>query len=691
MANPVEVWKHEKHGFDVWPDVLVHSRAKTALKDIPTPDLERMKWYGVFYRKRDTPGSYMLRIRITANELSAVQAKEVARVAYDLGYGIVDITTRANIQVQGLDIDDVPRALQRLEAVGLTCKQTGHDNVRNVFCHPLSGVDCEELIDTRPLCREITKLFLDDRNYSDLPRKFNIALCGRDEHGVHYWTQDLSFLAVQHGERIGFRVLIGGKQGQTPQLGRPLPVFVPPERVTEVAGAMLDVFREQGLREKRDGARFHFLIEKIGVAEVLAATEQKLNAPLERCDAELIPPSGYDELVGWFRQKMPTFLPLPKGEGLERWALGLCPALGRMSWAQLEGAGLAAERWGNGQLRTTPEQGLIILNVRTGFRDALATHLAQWNLSVHADSRVRNVVACTGKQFCNIAVTETKAHALQLIEQLRQRSLELHGIRIHMSGCPSSCANHHTADIGLKGVRVKRLLGTREGFDVFLGGGVGGGLHLALPHRLGVDVDQLPNLVDEVVRDFYLHHAPAETFSDYWRKELRQRQVAAAKEDEYQPPVWECDNCGHKHTGENPPVFCPQCAALRRHFARLELGAETASTSAASESLQLTADGYAIAAVVASVPSDRGLLVKLGNHELALFRVGDEIVALDNACPHAGGSLSEGPLADGCVTCPLHGWKFDACTGAGISPAKAAVTTYSTRIENGQILVKLIS
>jgi len=160
MANPVEVWKCEKHGFDVWPDVLTHARATTPLRDIPTPDLERMKWYGVFYRKRDAPGSYMLRIRITANELTAVQAKEIARLAYELGYGIVDITTRANIQVQGLSIGDVPRALQRLEAVGLTTKQTGHDNVRNVFGHPLSGVDPDELIDTRPLCREITGNFL---------------------------------------------------------------------------------------------------------------------------------------------------------------------------------------------------------------------------------------------------------------------------------------------------------------------------------------------------------------------------------------------------------------------------------------------------------------------------------------------------------------------------------------------------
>lgn len=369
MANPVEVWKREKHGLDVWPDVLAHARARTPMKGIPTPDLERMKWYGVFYRRRDSPGSYMLRIRITANELTAAQAKEIARISYDLGYGIVDVTTRANIQVQGLDIAAVPRALQRLEAVGLTCKQTGHDNIRNVFGHPLSGVDPDELIDTRPLCRMVTATILDDREYADLPRKFNIAFCGRGDHGIHYWTQDLAFLAVRHADRVGFCVLIGGKQGQTPQLGRPLPVLVPPGSVPHVAEAILSLFRERGLREKRDAARFHFLIEEIGVAGVLAEVLRRVNGLPDTAaedTPQLDPPSGYDDLVGLFQQK-----------DSDRWAIGLCPPLGRMSWSQLEGIGLASQRWASGRLRTTPEQGMVILDVPTGFRDALATHLAR--------------------------------------------------------------------------------------------------------------------------------------------------------------------------------------------------------------------------------------------------------------------------------------------------------------------------
>jgi ferredoxin-nitrite reductase len=547
VANPVEVWKQDKHGFDVWPDVIAHAHAHTAMKEIPGPDLERMKWYGVFYRKRDTPGAYMLRIRITANELTAAQAKEIARVAYDVGYGIVDVTTRANIQVQGLTIENVPRALQRLEAVGLTCRQTGHDNVRNVFGHPLAGVDPDELCDTRLLCRQITELFLDNREFADLPRKFNIAVDGRAEHSIHFWTQDLSFVATRQDARLGYHVIIGGQQGgQQPQMGRVLPVFVPLADAVDVARVVLELFRERGSREKRDASRFRWLVDAIGVDGVLAEIEGRLGRTLEAASREPSPSIGYEDLVGWFRQR----------EG-DRWAAGLCLALGRMSSLQLEGIAIAAQRYGNGRLRTTPEQGIVALDIREEARDAFAIHLAQFNLGIHADSRIRNVVACTGKQFCNIAVTETKAHALQLIERLRERSLELHGVRIHMSGCPSACANHHTADIGLKGVRVKRLLGTREGFDVYLGGGVAGSLQLALPYKTGVDVSQLPQLVEEVVREYYLRHGHGETFSDYWRRELRRRQPAAVAEDEFHPPIWECESCNHRHAG-----------SIRRCFAR---------------------------------------------------------------------------------------------------------------------------
>ncbi|MCC6494236.1 MAG: Rieske 2Fe-2S domain-containing protein [Pirellulales bacterium] len=682
MANPVEIWKQQKHPLDVWPDVIEYARVRTSVKTIPTPDLERMKWYGVFYRKRDTPAAYMLRIRLTANELSAVQAKEIARVAYDVGHGIVDITTRANIQVQGLAIESIPRALQRLEAVGLSCRQTGHDNVRNVFGHPLAGVDPEELYDTRPLCHQVTELILGRREFADLPRKFNIAFNGRADHSIHYWTQDLAFLAARQDVRVGFQVLVGGKQGQHPSLGQALPAFVFPAEAVDVARVVLEMFRELGSREKRDSARFRYLVETLGVDGVLAEIERRLGRTLEPSAAAPAPAGGYEDLIGWIPQRQPG-----------RWTAGLCPAVGRLSALQLDGIAVAAQRCGSGRLRTTPEQGIAVLDVRGDARSAFAAHVTQFNLSLHVDSRVRNVVACTGKQFCNLAVTETKTHALQLIERLRQRSLELHGVRIHLSGCPSACGNHHTADIGLKGVRVKRLLGTREGFDVFLGGGVAGQLQLGAPYKTGVDAGQLPQLIEEVIREYYLRQRPGETFSDYWRCELRRRQPAAASEEEYHPPAWECEACGHRHNGVDPPVFCPQCTALRRHFARLE--DEAASPASATAALAddavataASASGFAEAARVSAIPEGAGLAVHVNGRDVALFRDGDDVCALDALCPHAGGLLAEGTIDGGVVTCPLHGWRFNAANGAALAPSTMCVASYPVSVEGGKVLVQ---
>ena len=679
MANPVEAWKSEKHGFDVWPDVLRYAQARTPMQDIETSDLERMKWYGAFYRKRDGAGTYMLRIRLTGCELSAEQARAIAFVAYEFGYGIVDITTRANIQVQGLAIESVPVALERLAAVGLSAKQTGHDNIRNVFCHPFSGVDPDELFDTRELCRQMTEIFEGSRVYSDLPRKFNIAISGSQQHGAHYWSQDISFLACRSPEGdVQFQLLIGGTQGQNPHLPWHLPVLVSPDQVVAVTRSLLDLFREQGSREKRDAARFRFLIEKIGVAGVLEWLEGHLPFPLRPCVSEPVPPTGYDDLIGWFRQTQP---------GL--WTMGLCVPLGRLSWQQLEGAALAAKKWGNGELRATPEQGLAILNIPTGFKDAAATAVAAHGISPYADALARNTVACTGKQFCNIAVTETKGHMLQLIEKLRARSLTLHGIRIHMSGCPSSCAQHFTADIGLKGVRVRRLLGTCEGFDVYLGGGIAGQVHLGLLYKLGVDVDQLPQLVEDVVQEYYLRHKAGLTFSAYWREKLRDSAAEKVGDGEYTHPTWICETCEYLHHGEDPPVYCPKCAGLRRHFARLEEGADAGQgASAATTAAPLRNDGFTFAAAESQLTDGAGFTAEVAGKEYALFRIGGKVHAIDNACPHEGAPLAQGEVANGVVTCPWHGWTFNPCTGCSIDPASHEVKSYPVKVEEGKIYIR---
>ena len=697
MVNPAEVWKEKKHSFDVWPDVLRHAGAATPMAEIETPDLERMKWYGFFYRKRDTPGRYMNRIRVTANELTSDQAREIAAIAYEHGHGIVDVTTRANLQVQGLGIEHVPQVAERLAAVGLTSKQTGHDNVRNVFAHPFSGVLPDELIDTRQLCREVTALFVDSREYSDLPRKFNICLNGAAEHSVHFWTQDLSFLARRVGREVLFQVLVAGTQGQNPRLAWHLPVLVRPDQVVAVTAAVLDLFRAQGSREKRHQARLRYLVERIGIEGVQAYVAERVAL---RPWPDLPPPAPAarnDDLIGWFPQRRP-----------DRWTMGLAVPLGRLGWRQLEALAVLAKRWGSGALRTTHEQGIAIVDIPRGFRDAAATDAAAVGLSMHADTLARNTVACTGTQFCNIAVTETKGAMFRLIETLRQRALALHGIRIHMSGCPSSCAQHFTADIGLKGVRVRRLLGTREGFDVYLGGGVAGDVHLGLRYKLGVDVEQLPLVIEEVVNEYYLRHGPGETFSAYWRGKLREEAAAKVGEDDYRPSTWICERCDHHHRGEDPPVFCPGCAGVRRLFARVdddstpaaapspggavagarvEEGEASRATGRAADGDTAAArdDGFVYAIREDALRDGAGVAVEIDSHTYALFQLGGKVTAVDGLCPHAGGPLAEGSIDEGVVTCPWHGWTFDACTGCSLEPPAHDLARYPALVEGGNV------
>ena len=537
----------------------------------------------------------------------------------------------------------------------------------------------DELIDTRQLCHDVTELFVDSRKYSDLPRKMNICLNGTDSHSSHFWTQDISFLATEIDGEILFQVLLAGTQGQNPHLAWHLPVLVEPSQVVPVTRSILDLFRAKGSREKRNRARLRFLVEQIGISGVLEWLEGDLPFRLRPCVSEPTVASSHDELVGWFRQSDTSL-----------WSMGLSVPLGRMTWKQLEGLAILSRRWGNGELRTTHEQGIAVINIPTGFKGAAATDAAGLGLSVQADALELNTVACTGSQFCNIAVTETKGHMFQLIDKLRRRALKLHGIRIHMSGCPSSCAQHFTADIGLKGVRVRRLIGTREGFDVYLGGGLAGQVHMGLPYKLGVDVDQLPTLIESVVDEYYLKHRAGQTFSAYWREKLQAAQAEKVGDEDYQLPIWLCEACEYQHTGEDPPVFCPSCAGLRRNFARLEEGDEPTVTHEKDEpqSSLLREDGFVFASNLDQLTPREGLTVEVKGQEYALFLTGEDVRCIDSACPHEGASLAEGEFRDGVVVCPWHSWEFDICSGCSLDQPGEKVSTYETLVEGGKVFIK---
>jgi ferredoxin-nitrite reductase len=551
--SPVEVWKQAKHGFDVWPDLLRHAAQGTSMSRIEEADLERFKWYGFFYRKNNDVDHYMCRIRIPGCEMTAEQARAVAYLAHQSGYSIVDLTTRGNLQVQGLRVESLPAAYAALERVGLTSRQSGHDNVRNVTSHPWSGIDPEELIDTRDLARQIQARVIGNREFADLPRKLNVALSGRSDPAAHAWTQDLCFVAAYGpGGAVGFQLLLGGNQGQSPKLATHVPVFVRTGQVTEVTAAVVRAFRELGQRHNRHQVRLRYLLERIGPDGLLLEVEKRLGYELERFPRPVARPSREERFTGWFRQKQDNL-----------WAMGVAVPLGRLTADQLDGLAALARRFGDGTLRTTYDQNLVLPGIPTGAKDEAGHALAAQGLTFEPDAAVRSTVACTGKQFCNIAVTETKGYAYQLIEELRRRNVQLHGVHVHLSGCPSSCAMSYTADIGLKGVKVRRGLRVLDAFDVYLGGGLADEVRMGVLYQKGVPFGELPGAIEGLVREFHLQRRAGETFSGFWQRRLMGHQAEPLK---MELPRWRCTRCGHRHVAQDPPPFCPVCAAIRSRF-----------------------------------------------------------------------------------------------------------------------------
>jgi ferredoxin-nitrite reductase len=553
--NPIETWKAQKHGFEVWPEFLQWADAGTAYDKIDDDDLQRLKWYGIFWRKHDH-NRYMLRVRIPACEMTAAQARALAFAAYEAGHEIIDVTTRGNIQIQGLTIEKIPKVIATLERTGLTTKQTGLDNIRNVTSHPLAGLDLAELIDTREAARAVTALFIDNRELADLPRKFNIVFNGRADNAAHDWTQDIAWLAAYGPDNaVGYRLLAGGMQGQTPHAGWHIPVFVQPDQVCDVTSAILHLFHEKGSRTaRRNQVRFRYLVEKLGIDGVLEEIERRIGYNLTRLAEPPPAPTQVESFVGWFPQRHPG-----------RWAVGIAVPMGRLTWQQFEGVAILSRDFGDGTLRTTPDQNLILPGVSGADRAALGTALAALGLAFEADSLTRQIIACTGKQFCSLALTEAKGYGLQLIEDLRRRHVELYGIRIAISGCANACAQHHTSDIGLRGVRVRQGMRAVDAFDIYLGGGAGRTITLARLYQKGLPVNRIADTLERIVREFHNQRLRGETFSTYWQRVLAEREPEVILPEEL--PAWHCAACGYDHLGASPPGFCPRCAAVKRQFA----------------------------------------------------------------------------------------------------------------------------
>jgi ferredoxin-nitrite reductase len=496
MANQFERLKSEKDGLAVKDEL--EAFAQMGWENISEDDRDhRLKWLGIFFRKR-TPGKFMLRLRLPNGILTSGQMRKLAEILRPYGQdGVADITTRQNLQLRGIPIEDMPQVLRQLKEVGLTSIQSGMDNVRNITGSPLAGIDPDELIDVRGLTRKVQDMVTNNGegnpSFSNLPRKFNIAICGCRDNSVHAEINDLAFVPAFKEGKLGFNVLVGGffsARRCAEAIG--LDVWVDPRDVVPLCEAVLLVYRDHGLRANRQKARLRWLIDEWGLEKFRVAVEQQIGHPLPRAAEK-------DEVV-WHKRDL-LGVHAQKQLGLN--FVGLHVPVGRLNVPEMRELARLAEVYGSGELRLTVEQNVLIPNVPDSRVGPLLQEPLLKKFSPNPGPLQRGLVSCTGNQFCNFALIETKNRAVALMEEL-EAELEIpQTVRIHWTGCPNSCGQPQVADIGLMGTTVRKDGKPVEAVDIYMGGEVGKDAKLGECVRQGIPCEDLkPVLVELLIEHF---------------------------------------------------------------------------------------------------------------------------------------------------------------------------------------------
>jgi sulfite reductase (ferredoxin) len=495
--------------------------ARGGFASIDPSDLRnRFRWWGLYTQRR--PGIdggrtavlepselddeyFMLRIRIDGGQLTTEQLRTIADLSTTYGRDTADITDRQNIQLHWIRVEDVPDIWARLEGVGLSSQEACGDAPRVVIASPLAGIAADELIDPTPAVDEITTRYLGDPAYSNLPRKFKTAITGHPLLDVAPEVNDLSFVPTTHPEHgVGFDVWVGGGLSTNPMLAQSLGVWVGLDEVADVWRGIISLFRDYGYRRLRSRARLKFLVADWGVGKVRQVLEDEYLGK-RLVDGTAPPkPLGNGDHVGVHEQ----------ADG--RLYVGMSPTAGRVSGTTLTKLVDIAEAHGSTRVRTTPYQKLIILDVEPHGVDSLVAAVEDIGLSTRPSQWRRSTMACTGIEFCKLAIVETKGRAAELVDELEKRIPELDTpITVHLNGCPNSCARIQVADIGLKGQLVLDDQGNSvEGFQVHLGGGLG--LEAGFGRKLRghkVTSAGLTDYVETVVRRFLEDRHDGERFA----------------------------------------------------------------------------------------------------------------------------------------------------------------------------------
>ena len=491
--NKFEKFKAEKDGLAI-KDELEHF-AQIGWEAMDKTDLEhRLKWVGVFYRPV-TPGKFMMRLRVPNGIISSEQMRVLGEIVQRYGDdGNADITTRQNLQLRGIRIEDIPDIFQRLKSVGMTSVQSGMDNVRNITGSPMAGLDADELIDTRELVQKVQDMITNcgqgNYQFSNLPRKFNIAIEGGRDNSVHAEINDIAFVPAYKEGELGFNVVVGGFfSAKRCEAAIPMNVWVRPnQEVVDLCRGILEVYRDNGLRANRQKSRLMWLIDEWGIEEFRTRVANHLGYPLAT--------AAEKDAIDWEKRDHLGVFP-QKQEGLSY--IGLCVPVGRLFADDMFDLARIAEVYGSGELRLTVEQNVIIPNIAAENMPTLLTEPLLAKFTPNPTPLQRALVSCTGAQFCNFALIETKNKAVDLIRQLDAELNIPRGVRMHWTGCPNSCGQPQVADIGLMGTKARKDGKTVEGVDLYMGGKVGKDAHLGSCVQKGIPCEDLKSVLTSIL------------------------------------------------------------------------------------------------------------------------------------------------------------------------------------------------
>ncbi len=521
--NPNERMKRDSDGLEV-RQRIIDIYSKGGFDSIDPGDLRgRMRWMGLYtQRAQGIPGGktavlepeeledkyFMMRARIDGGQLTSDALRVLGGISTEFGRDVADVTDRQNVQYHWIRIEDVPEIWRRLESVGLSTMEACGDVPRVMLGCPLAGILEDEVLDATDVIAETVEKYVGNPEFSNLPRKWKTSMSGCVDHCTEPEIDDVAFVGVvnEAGE-AGYDLWVGGGLSTNPMFAQRVGVFVRPDQVTEVWAACTSVFRDYGYRRQRNRARIKFLMADWGPEKFRQVLQDEyLEEPLP--DGPAPAPAKHDQRdhVGVSRQK----------DGLN--AVGFALRTGRISGSLLSTIADLADEYGQGRIRTTTQQKLVILDVPDERVEALVDALAAHDLQVRPSAFRRGTMACTGLEYCKLAIVETKQHAQDLYAELEKRLPDFDvPIGINVNGCPNSCARFQTADIGFKGSMVRDDNGEMvEGFQVHLGG------HLGVEATFGrkfrghkVTKAETVDYCERVLRGFVERRTDGESFAHY--------------------------------------------------------------------------------------------------------------------------------------------------------------------------------